>query len=148
MADLEALKLKRDQLNARIQQAEARQRATAKKADDRVKVLVGAAVLNQQTRTPEKLPALLSLLDSFLSRPPGVDHVRTPRFGRMRQRPANRSCVRQTVFNIFLSQPHESVDLYHGVRISTDRHEKSWISNRGQHRSCVSKIDSENKRHC
>ena len=69
MADLEALKLKRDQLNARIQQAEARQRATAKKADDRVKVLVGAAVLNQQTRTPEKLPALLSLLDSFLTRP-------------------------------------------------------------------------------
>ncbi len=47
MADLEALKLKRDQLNARIQQAEARQRATAKKADDRVKVLVGAAVLHQ-----------------------------------------------------------------------------------------------------
>ena len=69
MADLEALKLKRDQLNARIQQAEARQRATAKKADDRVKVMVGAAVLNQQTRTPEELPALLSLLDSFLTRP-------------------------------------------------------------------------------
>lgn len=69
MADLEALKLKRDQLNARIQQAEARQRATLKKTDDRVKVLVGAAVLNQQTHTPGKLPTLLSLLDNFLERP-------------------------------------------------------------------------------
>ena len=69
MADLEALKLKRDQLNARIQQAEARQRATAKKADDRVKVLVGAAVRHQQTQSTEKRSALLSLLDSFLTRP-------------------------------------------------------------------------------
>ena len=69
MADLEALKLKRDQLNARIQQAEARQRATAKKADDRVKVLVGAAVLHQQTQSPDERAALLSLLDAFLTRP-------------------------------------------------------------------------------
>ena len=69
MADLEALKLKRDQLNARIQQAEARQRATAKKADDRVKVLVGAAVLHKQTQSPDERAALLSLLDAFLTRP-------------------------------------------------------------------------------
>lgn len=70
MADLDALKLKRDQLNARIQQAEARQRATAKKADDRVKVLVGAAVLNQQAHLPtDKRADLLSLLDGFLTRP-------------------------------------------------------------------------------
>ena len=69
MADLEALKLKRDQLNARIQQAEARQRATAKKADDRVKVLVGAAVQHKQTQSPDERAALLSLLDAFLTRP-------------------------------------------------------------------------------
>lgn len=69
MSDLEALKQKRDQLNARIQQAEARQRASIKKEDDRVKVLVGAAVLHQQTQTQGKLPALLSLLDGFLERP-------------------------------------------------------------------------------
>lgn len=69
MADLEALKLKRDQLNARIQQAEARQRTTLKKEDDRVKVLVGAAVLHQQTQSTEKRLALLSLLDGFLVRP-------------------------------------------------------------------------------
>nr|AQZ19946.1 mobilization protein C [Pseudomonas sp.]QBM91775.1 mobilization protein C [Pseudomonas sp.] len=69
MADLEDLKRKRDQLTAKIQQAEARQKATAKKAEDRIKVLVGAAVLHQQTQSTEKRAVLLSLLDSFLTRP-------------------------------------------------------------------------------
>ena len=69
MADLDDLKRKRDQLTAKIQQAEARQKATAKKAEDRVKVLVGAAVLHQQTQSTEKRAALLSLLDGFLTRP-------------------------------------------------------------------------------
>ena len=69
MADLDDLKRKRDQLTAKIQQAEARHRATAKKADDRVKVLVGAAVLHQQTQSTEKRAALLTLLDGFLTRP-------------------------------------------------------------------------------
>lgn len=64
MTDLEGLKLKRDQLTARIQKAEARQRSSAKKADDRVKVLVGAAVLNSAP-----IPGLLSMLDAFLTRP-------------------------------------------------------------------------------
>ncbi|MGP5450887.1 hypothetical protein ACTXOX_24380 [Pseudomonas helleri] len=69
MADLDDLKRKRDQLTAKIQQAEARQRATAKKAEDRVKILVGAAVLNQHTQSTDKHAALLTLLDSFLTRP-------------------------------------------------------------------------------
>ena len=69
MADLDELKRKRDQLTARIQQAESRQKATAKKDEDRVKVLVGAAVLHQQTQSPEKHTALLALLDNFLTRP-------------------------------------------------------------------------------
>lgn len=69
MADLDDLKRKRDQLTAKIQQAEARQKATAKKAEDRIKVLVGAAVLHQQTQSTEKRAALLSLLDGFLTRP-------------------------------------------------------------------------------
>lgn len=69
MADLEELKRKRDQLTARIQQAEARQKASAKKAEDRIKVLVGAAVLHQHKQSPEKQAGLLALLDSFLVRP-------------------------------------------------------------------------------
>ena len=69
MADLDELKRKRDQLTAKIQQAESRQRAAAKKAQDRVKVLVGAAVLHQQTLSTEKRAALLALLDGFLTRP-------------------------------------------------------------------------------
>ena len=69
MADLDDLKRKRDQLTAKIQQAESRQKATAKKAEDRIKVLVGAAILHQQTKSTEKHATLLSLLDGFLTRP-------------------------------------------------------------------------------
>ena len=69
MADLDELKRKRDQLTAKIQQAESRQRAAAKKAQDRVKVWDGAAVLHQQTQSTEKRAALLALLDGFLTRP-------------------------------------------------------------------------------
>jgi len=57
------------QLTAKIQQAEVHQKATARKAEDRVKVLVGAAVLHQQTQSTEKRAALFSLLDGFLTRP-------------------------------------------------------------------------------
>lgn len=67
MTDLEGLKLKRDQLTARIQKAEARQRSAAKKADDRVKVLVGAALLAAHAKTP--IPGLMSVIDAFLTRP-------------------------------------------------------------------------------
>ena len=73
MADLEELKRKRDQLTARIQAAEARQRAGQKKEEDRVKVLVGAALLDQLKRRGTiptcDLPGLLTLLDGFLTRP-------------------------------------------------------------------------------
>lgn len=73
MADLEELKRKRDQLTARIQAAEARQRAGQKKEDDRVKVLVGAALLDHLKRHGTipacDLSRLLSLLDGFLARP-------------------------------------------------------------------------------
>lgn len=67
MADLDELKRKRDQLTAKIQKAEARQRATAKKADDRVKILIGAAILDAHSRQP--VPGLLDLMDRFLTRP-------------------------------------------------------------------------------
>jgi len=69
MADLEELKRKRDQLTARIQQAEARQKASVKKVDDRIKILVGAAVLHQQSQAGTDPGALLALLNSFLTRP-------------------------------------------------------------------------------
>ncbi|ENM3103111.1 hypothetical protein ACM74C_31165 [Pseudomonas aeruginosa] len=69
MANLDDLKQKRDQLTARIQQVEARERAQQKKADDKVKVLVGAALLDQIKRGGEGLNDLLTLMDGFLSRP-------------------------------------------------------------------------------
>jgi len=67
MADLDNLKRKRDQLTAKIQKAEAQQRANAKKEDDRVKVLVGAAILDAHSKQP--VPGLLDLMDRFLTRP-------------------------------------------------------------------------------
>jgi len=73
MADLEELKRKRDQLTARIQAAEARQRAGQKKEDDRVKVLVGAALLDHIKQRGSLQPldhaGLLSVMAEFLNRP-------------------------------------------------------------------------------
>lgn len=69
MADLEELKRKRDQLTARIQAAEARERANQKRADDRVKVLVGAAILERVKRGQFQLVDLLGVMDGFLGRP-------------------------------------------------------------------------------
>jgi large subunit ribosomal protein L7/L12 len=66
---LEELKRKRDQLNARIQQQEARLRAGQKKAEDRVKVLVGAAILEQVRANQFQLVDLLGVMDRFLARP-------------------------------------------------------------------------------
>jgi hypothetical protein len=69
VADLDTLKQKRDQLNARIQKAEARMRAGQKKEDDRVKVLVGAALLDQVKREGDGYAELIALMDKFLARP-------------------------------------------------------------------------------
>ncbi len=70
---IDNLRAKRDQLNARIQNAEARLRSGEKREDDRVKVLVGAAVLDRLKQTGTMpgggLAELLSLMDSFLARP-------------------------------------------------------------------------------
>ena len=66
---IESLKAKRDQITAQIQAAEARLRAGQKKQDDRVKVLVGAAILEQVKRNQFQLDDLLGVMDGFLARP-------------------------------------------------------------------------------
>ncbi len=67
---IDNLRAKRDQLNAQIQAAEARLRAGQTKADNRVKVLVGAAVLEQVKRGGVlSLPQLLEVMQGFLERP-------------------------------------------------------------------------------
>jgi hypothetical protein len=78
MTDLQALKQKRDQLTARIQKAEARLKAGRKKEDDRVKILVGAAILDQVKRgeaLPQNKAALLKMMDGFLTRESERDAV-------------------------------------------------------------------------
>jgi len=66
---IESLKAKRDQIAAQIQAAEARLRAGQKKQDDRVKVLVGAAILEEVKAGRFQLVDLLGVLDQFLARP-------------------------------------------------------------------------------
>lgn len=65
---IQSLKAKRDQITAQIQAAEARLKAGQKKADDRVKVLVGAAILEQVKRNQFQLDDLLGVMDGFLAR--------------------------------------------------------------------------------
>ena len=66
---IESLKAKRDQIAAQIQAAEARLRAGQKKQDDRVKVLVGAAILEEVKAGRFQLVDLLGVMDGFLARP-------------------------------------------------------------------------------
>lgn len=75
MADLEALKLKQKQLAARIQKAEAQLKANETKADNRVKVLVGAAILEQCRIGKYDPAALLEIMQGFLARPRERDAV-------------------------------------------------------------------------
>ncbi|NCT81404.1 hypothetical protein GXB82_21795 [Pseudomonas stutzeri] len=67
--NLEELKKKRDQLTARIQQAEARERVSNKKLEDKIKILSGAAVLNYiRTSKNDNSEWLIKILDAFLTR--------------------------------------------------------------------------------
>jgi large subunit ribosomal protein L7/L12 len=70
-SDIEELKKKRDQLNARIQKAENLKKISDTQEDNTVKVLVGAAVLNSlknNTNAEPGLNKLLATLDAFLTR--------------------------------------------------------------------------------
>lgn len=70
-SDIEELKKRRDQINARIQKAENLKKISDTKEDNTVKVLVGAAVLNsiKNSTTPDAgLNKLLATLDLFLTR--------------------------------------------------------------------------------
>lgn len=67
-ARLEELKRKRDQLNAQIQQKEARLRAEQRTADNKVKVLLGATVAQMVRANRMQLVDLLGVLDEYLER--------------------------------------------------------------------------------
>jgi len=69
MTNLEALKLKQKRLNARIQKAEAQLRTMQTKADNRVKILVGAAVLNNCKQGEIAPSVLIQMMQRFLERP-------------------------------------------------------------------------------
>ena len=64
---LERLKQKREQINARIQAAEARDKTIERKRDARRKILVGAYHL-EQAQKENTLAQLNKLMDGFLTR--------------------------------------------------------------------------------
>ena len=72
MPTLEEMKKKRDQLTARIQQAEARNKANERKEETKTKVLIGAMVLKQIQMTQdieiESVEGLKAKMLEFLTR--------------------------------------------------------------------------------
>lgn len=64
---LERLKQKREQINARIQAAEARDKTMERKRDARRKILVGAYYL-EQAQKENTMPQLNKFMDGFLTR--------------------------------------------------------------------------------
>jgi large subunit ribosomal protein L7/L12 len=72
MPTLEEMKKKRDQLTARIQQAEARNKANERKEETKTKVLIGAMVLKQIQMTQdieiESVEDLKAKMLEFLTR--------------------------------------------------------------------------------
>lgn len=69
MPTIEELKLKRDQLTAKIQAAEARKSAEERKLEARIKILVGSAFLEKAKQQGDNGESLLRAIDDFLTRP-------------------------------------------------------------------------------
>ena len=66
---LETLKAKKEQIEARIKNIEAKEHSRAKKDDTRRKILIGAMVMEQMGKTNEAKSKVLASLDGFLTRP-------------------------------------------------------------------------------
>jgi len=69
---LEALKTKKEQIEARIKNIEAKEKSRAKKEDTRRKILIGAMVMEQMGKSEESKKKVLANLGGFLTRP--LDH--------------------------------------------------------------------------
>lgn len=64
---LEKLKQQRDKLNARIQQKEARLKASERKTDTRKKILVGSYYLDHAVKE-NKFDEIIKIMDKYLKR--------------------------------------------------------------------------------
>jgi hypothetical protein len=60
---LEALQKKREQIQARIAEEEAKLKSNTRKEDTRLKILLGAAFLNDVEHHPETRAAILAILE-------------------------------------------------------------------------------------
>jgi hypothetical protein len=66
---LKQLMQKKDQIEARIKNIEAREKTKAKKEDTRRKILIGAFYMEQMEKSQEAKSKVLASLDKFLTRP-------------------------------------------------------------------------------
>ena len=66
---LKKLKQKKDQIEARIKNMEAREKSKAKKLDTRRKILIGAMVMERMEKNEETKKKTIAMLDGFLTRP-------------------------------------------------------------------------------
>lgn len=75
MASLEELKRKREQLTARIEQAEARKKQEERKLETKIKLLVGATMLNYIKTTGKNKDFIITQLVNYLTRPSDIKAV-------------------------------------------------------------------------
>ena len=86
---IEKLRQQKAKIDRQIALAMAAERKSQKRDDDRVKVLVGAAILEQVKRNQFQLDDLLGVMDGFLARPNerlavlGEDGSGSPAFQRL-----------------------------------------------------------------
>jgi ribonuclease HII len=64
---LEALRKKQDTIRAKIAKMEAREKFAARKADSRLKTIVGAAIIANVQRNPETRAWLMAVLDGSVT---------------------------------------------------------------------------------
>jgi hypothetical protein len=66
---LETLKAKKEQIDARIKNMEAKEKSKAKKLDTRRKILIGAFYLDLMEKDDALKKKIIARLDEFLTRP-------------------------------------------------------------------------------
>jgi hypothetical protein len=64
---LDALRRKQDAIRAKIAKLEAREKAAAQKADTRLKVIVGAAILSSVKLNPETRAGVVAVLEKTVA---------------------------------------------------------------------------------
>ena len=82
---METLKAKKEQIEARIKNLEAKERLKQKKQDTRRKILIGAMITEQMGKTEETKSKVMASLDGFLTRPMDRELFGLPEKGKVQK---------------------------------------------------------------